>query len=321
MAEPITFTPFASAKPCSARCVFCSETLVHRESRVLSASLRPGPDYELGLRRALRELRGLPLSLSFSGLEATDDADWFRGVLAALRDHERDGGLVDEKVLYTNAAGLARETTGGVLLPLLRDYGLSRAEVSRHHYVQEANDGIMRFRPEQPIRELAVFERTVRDLGAHVPVRLVCVLQATGVDTPEEVFAYLAWAAKLGVRDVVFRELSRLGDEYRDNQPFRIIRRDRVVLESLLERLWDNGPFREQFVPYAATAGYYFWNLRLRGRDGMEVTFETSDYREMKQRHGSGVVYKLVYHANGNLCGDWDPEREVLLRTREGNDG
>jgi YD repeat-containing protein len=49
---------------------------------------------------------------------------------------------------------------------------------------------------------------------------------------------------------------------------------------------------------------------------GVGVTFETSDYREMKRRHASGVVYKLIYHANGNLCGDWDPDREVLLSTR-----
>ena len=57
------------------------------------------------------------------------------------------------------------------------------------------------------------------------------------------------------------------------------------------------------------------------GRSGLDVTFETSDYGEMKRRHASGVVCKLVYHANGNLCGDWDPEREVLLSTRGGGDG
>jgi hypothetical protein len=315
VAEPITFTPFASAKPCSARCTFCSETLVHREARVLSASLRPQPGYETGLRRTLRELRGLPLSISLSGLEATDDARWLSGVLTALLEHEENGGLVEEKVLYTNAAGLARETTGHILLPQLRAHNLTRAEVSRHHYEQEVNDAIMRFRPGQPIREREVFERTVRDLQVHVPVRLVCVLQASGVATAKEVFAYLAWAESLGVRDVVFRELSRLGDDYQANQPFRIIERERVVMEALLEQLLESGSFREQLVPCAMTAGYYFWNLRLRDRGGMDVTFETSDYHEMKQRHGSGIVYKLIYHANGNLCGDWDPEREVLLTT------
>jgi hypothetical protein len=316
VAQPITFTPFASASPCSARCVFCSETLVHREARLLSASLRPQPDYAAGLRRALRALRGLPLGISLSGLEATDDAGWLGRVLAVLREHEQEGGLVEEKVLYTNAAGLARETTGPLLLPQLQAYGLTRAEVSRHHFDQEVNDAIMRFRPGQPIRGRPVFERTVRDLQAHVPVRLVCILQASGVATAEDIFSYLAWAERLGVRDVVFRELSRLGDEYQANRTLRVVERDRVVLEALLERLWENGSLPAQLVPYAVTAGYYFWNLRSRWRDGMEVTFETSDYHEMKGRHASGTVYKLIYHANGNLCGDWDPERDVLMTTR-----
>lgn len=320
VAQPITFTPFASARPCSARCAFCSETLVHRQARQLSASLRPKANYFDGLRCVLRELRALPLGISLSGLEATDDAAWLLGVLDVLEEHARAGGIVEDKVLYTNTAGLARETTGNVLLPRLREYGLTRAEVSRHHWEQDANDRIMRFRRGQAVREQAVFERTVTDLLRHVPVRLVCVMQACGVGSPESVRAYLAWAASLGVRDVVFRELSRLGGEYQPNATARYVERERVGLEDLLEQLWPEGGTPGDLVPYAVTAGYYFWNLRLRGRDGLEVTFETSDYEEMKSRHQSGAVYKFIYHANGNLCGDWDPEREVLLSTQGPSD-
>ncbi|MDB5389696.1 MAG: hypothetical protein JWM11_5342 [Planctomycetaceae bacterium] len=317
MAQPITFTPFASARPCSARCVFCSETLVHRDSHLLSASLRPRVEYPASLRRALRELRNLPISISLSGLEATDDADWLENVLAALDEHETAGGLIEEKVLYTNGAGLARETTGSRLLPKLQAYGLTRAEVSRHHFDQSINDDIMRFRPGQAIRERMIFERTVRDMQAYVPVRLVCVLQSSGIANAQDVYSYLAWAKELGVRDVVFRELSRLGVEYQPNQTLRVVERDRVVLETLLNELWRTGTPPAGLVPYAVTAGYYFWNLRLRGENGMDVTFETSDYHEMKQHHASDVVYKLIYHANGNLCGDWDPEKQVLLDTCE----
>ena len=51
--------------------------------------------------------------------------------------------------------------------------------------------------------------------------------------------------------------------------------------------------------------------------NAVDVTFETSDYTTMKDRHASGVVHKLVFHANGNLCGDWDPGTRVLLRTAD----
>lgn len=311
---PVTFTPFASAQPCSARCVFCSETLRHRDATVLSAGLRPGAGYFEGLARALAELRGLPFGLSLSGLESTDDPDWLERVLDLLDAHD---GPITEKVLYTNTAGLARETHGARLIPRLARFGLDRAEVSRHHREQAANDLIMRFRDGKPVAGNAVFERTVRELGAALPVRLVCVIQRTGVHDLAGVEGYLAWARdELGVTDVVFREFSRLGDLYKPNAPLRTIARDRVPIEDLIDEIWSAaGNPVAGFTPIRHTRGYYYWNLRCRWRDAVDVTFETSDYELMKARHHSDRVYKMIYHANGNLCADWDPETAVLLRT------
>jgi len=71
-------------------------------------------------------------------------------------------------------------------------------------------------------------------------------------------------------------------------------------------------PLRTALTPVERTAGYYFDNLRLRHRDGFDVVFEASDYARMHARHASGTLYKLVFHANGRLCGGWSPERDVL---------
>jgi hypothetical protein len=317
ISQPITFTPFASVQPCSARCLFCSETLLHKESSLLSASLRPLSDYFVGLEEALEALRALPMSFSLSGLESTDQADWLERLLETLQRHEEAGGLVEEKVLYSNAAGLARETTGDRLLPRLAEASLTRMEVSRHHHRQEQNDQIMRFRQGQPIRKQAVFERALQDiLAAAIPLRLVCVLQSLGVASVGDLWAYVAWAESLGVRDIVFREFSRLHDEYKENQTYRNIEENRIVLEDLLQEILRLGiPEGSEWV--RITAGYYYWNLELKTAQGTRVTFETSDYKEMKKRHRSDVLYKLVYHANGNLCGDWDPKREIIWQASE----
>ena len=182
VALPVTFTPFASAQPCSARCVFCSETLWPRDSQRLAASLRPAPRYHEGLAQALAALRGLPLGLSLSGLESTDVPEWLLRVLDVLEAHERHPeGRVEEKVLYSNAAGLSGETSGAVLLPRLARFGLTRVEISRPFHEASRNDGIMRFRPGQPIARQEVFEETVRTARRHVPVRLVCIAQRSGV--------------------------------------------------------------------------------------------------------------------------------------------
>lgn len=309
-ALPITLTPFASARPCSARCRFCSETLVHRATTRLSATLRPGPGYFDAFERALRGLRGLPVGLSLSGLESTDDADWFTTVLAIL-SHWQDTSPVTERVLYSNGAGLAPSTTGRRLGAALAAFGLDRFEMSRHAADPDQNHLIMRFRKGVAVRNQGVWESAVRAASRIAPVRLVCVVQRGGVDSAAGVQRYLELADRLGVDDVVFRELSRLGDEYKPGATTRYVASARVGIEELLDGVLAGGP---DWEPERITAGYYYWNLRLRWRGRVAVTFETSDYVEMKRRHASDVIYKLVFHGNGNLCGDWDPNTRVLLR-------
>ena len=306
-ALPLTLTPFASARPCSARCTFCSETLQHRDAQRLSASLRPGAHYGAQLRAVLKDLRTVPLGFSLSGLEQTDDPDFFATVLDAVKAHRESGAPIEESVLYSNGAGLTQATHGARLLPRLRE--ITRIELSRHASTQPRNDAIMRFRPGVEVARREVFERVAQDAAQHTHVRLVCVVQRGGVWDLDTLRAYLDWARAIGVRDVVFRELSRLGDLYRPNRTLRLIEDGRVAIESLIAPALGWDALRLERV----TAGYYWWNLRARW-DDVEVTFETSDYVEMKRRHQSGVIYKLVFHADGTLGADWDPDREVLHR-------
>lgn len=313
--QPCTFTPFASARPCSARCRFCSETLIHRDATRLSASLRPGADYHAQLREALAALRPVPLGFSLSGLEASDDFAWVSGVLTEAARHEASGGVWTEKVMYSNANGFDPGGHGPALLDRLVAFGLDRVEVSRHHPEAEANDAIMRFRRKAAVRSDAGFARAVRAAGERLHVRLVCVMQHGGVTDLGGVRAYLRFARGLGVTEVVFRELSRLGDLYVENKPFQYVEAQRAPLDALLDEVWPEGagPVAD-FAPEGVVAGYYYYNL-FGMMDGLRVTFETSDYAEMKARHHGDVVHKLVFHANGHLCADWDPNTRVLLRT------
>ncbi|MGO4774526.1 hypothetical protein AB4084_03210, partial [Lysobacter sp. 2RAB21] len=98
-AQPITFTPYASVRPCSARCRFCSETLQPVERGTMAQTLRPGPDYFATLSQALAQLRGLPLSWSLSGLESSDDEDWFLRLLSTLQQAEEGGVVAGDRVL------------------------------------------------------------------------------------------------------------------------------------------------------------------------------------------------------------------------------
>jgi hypothetical protein len=310
VAQPVTFTPYASARPCSARCRFCSETLRTHVGGTSPDTLRPGADYFAALRDALSQLRGLPLSYSLSGLESTDDPDWFLRMLDTLDAASSDGVEVDERVLYSNGAGFAHEG-GERLIDALSAFGLSWLELSRHHHDAEANQRIMRFRPQEPIAGNDRFEQIARALAHRLPTRWVCIVQQGGIADADAVRTYLRWAARHGAGTVIFREFSRLGDGYRDTGSRRYIEANRVSIESLIEACMAS-PLWSEFTPTQITEGYYFWNLRLRHSSGMEVVFESSDYTAMHERHASGDIYKLVFHANGRLCAGWSPDRDVL---------
>ncbi len=310
VAQPITFTPYAAARPCSARCRFCSETLRPREGGRAASALRPQDDYFDALRGALAQLHGLPLSYSLSGLETTDDLAWCLAMLRTLDAAAREGVPVAERVLYSNGAGFA-QAQGDDLIEAFAAFGLSWLELSRHHIDERANDAIMRFRDGEPIVRNDTFERVATSLSARMPLRMVCIVQHGGIDDARGVDAYVAWARRLGATTVIFREFSRLGDGYRDTGSRRYIETTRVAMEALIADC-ASSPLWPAWTPLGLTDGYYFWNLRMRHPDGIEVVFESSDYTAMHRRHASGDLYKLVFHANGRLCAGWSPDRDVL---------
>ncbi|MBN3727017.1 hypothetical protein, partial [Burkholderia sp. Ac-20379] len=314
-ARPLTFTPYAAARPCSARCRFCSETLIDDTAPgPMAASLRPGTDYFEILSRALRALRGVPLSYSLSGLENTDDPAWLASLLATLGAAGNDGPAVEGSVLYTNGAGLVEH--GGALLPALRGFGLSWLEWSRHHDDEAVNQSIMRFRAGQPVMRRAAFEQAFAAARAAVPAKLVCIVQRGGIETAADVRRYLGYARALGAGAVIFREFSALTEAYRPNATRRHIDRARVPIDALLLACLADPGFARDHEPVELTGGYYFWNARWRHRDGMEIVFETSDYGAMREheRRAADAVYKLVFHPNGNLCAGWQPSRDILWR-------
>ncbi|GAB3842720.1 hypothetical protein [Hymenobacter jeollabukensis] len=309
----LTFTPFANAVRCTAHCAFCSEELQRYDGHQLTAKrlIDDYPAYFARLQAVLRPFRGLPLGLSLSGLEATAEPQWLRELLASLGAAEAAGSVFDEKVLYTNGSGFVLSPD---LAPALQDFGLTRLELSRCHDDEAVNQQIMRFNRNQPMRHNAVYAATVRTLHQHVAVKNSCILTREGIASLPDVERYLAWAAGLGVRRVVFRELSRLEGSYLPNRFTEWIEAQRVPIEPLLAAVV---PTLEEPRPgwqYAgSTFGYYYYNEHYRWQ-GTDVIFETSSYPALQAANATGVLQKLILHSDGTLAGDWDPDSHVLSR-------
>lgn len=307
----LTFTPYANPRPCNAHCAFCSEELLRNDAdRLTAKTLIAGHDRWFdALDRVWTELRSFPMGLSLSGLEATAEPAWFFRMMDLVEKHL---ALFPEKVLYTNGSGLC--VHGGMTDALVRTR-FDRIELSRASFDEEKNQAIMRFERDQPVWRAAAFERLVRDLVGRVPVKLSCILNRQGVSSIHDVEEHVARAAALGVPRVVFRELSALGDLYRDGRERRWIEENRVSVRELMEAvvpaLPGRGGGRPGWELVGVTSGYYYYNEVYRF-GGVDVVLESSSYVAHRDVLRTRVLQKLVFHSTGDLCGDWVPNALVV---------
>lgn len=307
----LTLTPFANAVACNAHCRFCSEELQRHGTHRLTAQQLIG-DYDVyfeGLRQALLSLRGLPVGLSLSGLEATAEPRWLLRLLDLLADIAPEFAF-DEKVLYTNGTGLYKHPA---LVTALEQAAFDRIELSRCHPDHDTNQKVMYINRNEPVWENPAYEELVRGLQGRLFVKNSCILTQPGVHTVEGMEAYLDWAADLGVKEVVFRELSRLDETYLPNATAKWVERNRVAIDPLLQAIAPSrSGTRAGWRYLSSTLGYYYYNEHFLYRGKTEVIIETSSYPALMAANAAGTVQKLVFHSNGNLCGDWDPDAHVI---------
>lgn len=304
----LTFTPYANPTRCNASCAFCSEELKRRDASRLTAEwvIDDHQRYFSALNRAWSELRGFSMGLSLSGLEATTDPQWLLALLDLVRQHD---ALLSTRVLYTNGSGLVRHPH---LVDALAETQFDRIELSRCHFDADINQQIMRFRRGEPIWRREAFEELLPTLNQRIPVKLSCILNKIGVCSVEDVEAYIEQARALGVEQVVFRELSALGDAYEMNRTHRWIDEHRVSVRGLMDVVWPSGTKpRQGWTLQGVTSGYYYYNEVYLYR-GVRVILEASSYTAHHTAVQSGVLQKLVFHSNGDLCGDWVPNAMVI---------
>ena len=298
----LSFTPYISNQ-CSAACRFCSEKLYN--GGIAGAALTLCPDYRERLTDVLLSQRARPIFLSISGMEPTESIGQLALVSEAVQKAESLGCRFSERVMYSNLSGFAKDFER--LTDLVRTLQLTRIECSRHHFREETNQEIVRFKPGEPIRRNSELTRIVRELLPIVPVTMVCVMQKNGIASPEDVRAYLEFARGIGVQRVVFRGLSIFSGTADGTAVSSYIHANRVETLDMIRAL----P-ADAFHLKSVTQGYYYYSFCYEYRD-MQVLFEMSDYDQMHREHHSTQQHKLIFYPNGELYKDWnrDPQGKV----------
>lgn len=295
----LSFTPYIYNE-CSAACRFCSEHLIRNKKAMVCREVNE--EYSKKLRGILNDLKELEIFLSLSGKEPTESLDFVEGILKCVKDFELFGGRITEKVMYSNLSGLVENMEQ--MQRLIEIYHIDRIECSRHHYDEDKNQSIVRFK-NSPIKKNEVYEDVVRSLLQLIDVKMVCVVQKGGIEEAGQLKNYLNWAKSMGISQVVFRELALFDDTVERNVTADYIVDHRVELKYFLDNL------EEDFEIRAITEGYYYMSFEYEYK-GMKVWFEMSDYEEMQKKHESDKVYKLIYYPNGKLCLDWNMNGEIF---------
>jgi MoaA/NifB/PqqE/SkfB family radical SAM enzyme len=230
----LTFTPFANPTKCNAHCRFCSEELQRKHQKELTA-LNVINDYDKyfeALASVLKDLSQIDnIGLSLSGLEATSDPIWLLRFLDAISIRNKIPNF-DEKVLYTNSTGLYKHPD---LVYALKEAKFDRLEISRCHYDDTVNQKIMYINRNEPVHQNEAYEKMIHHVQQHLHIKNSCILTQIGVNSVLEVEYYLDWIMSLGVKEVVFRELSRLDDNYIENKAKIWAEENRVPIDHILD--------------------------------------------------------------------------------------
>ncbi len=301
--DRISFTPYVY-NTCSANCAFCSEKLV-RDGKVMACDTIC-EDYEKHLQSVFRWLKNHQVFLSVSGKEPSESVEQVRLILDEANKFEEAGGIITDRVMYTNLSGFAKRKEE--LFSCIEKGKISRIECSRHHFNEQINQSIVNFRPSESIKENKVFKNVVKELGGIVPVSMVCVMQKAGISTKEEVESYLEFAVDTGVKAVVFRELAMFDDAVEDGCTTKYIVDNRVELMDIIKELDE-----KTFTNLKVTKGYYYFSFEYKYK-GMRVAFEMSDYEEMIKCHNDdSKLNKVILYPNGMVCKDWNMKGQITI--------
>ncbi len=270
---------------CNLRCPFCISKQTYRVGSAARSSVSLERIAFLA-DKYLRVCAGLPYGILTGKGEPT------------LAPPEEIGDIIE--VLYANGRGLIPELqTNGTLLDerrlaLWKSKGLNTLALSCVSHRDEVNQRLLADGASEWSLERIV--RIGRDLG--LLIRLTAVLVRGGLDSRDELAAFLDWSAQRGVHQLTFR---RVGEP---RQPARAgsepvaawIRANRIEPDLILALLTERGR-EEPSLPWARA-------FTCQGM-GVVVTDALSAPQDRVVRHA-------VIQPDGHLYGSWDDPGHVL---------
>lgn len=254
---PRTVSILPVAQACQAKCAFCFSRASVSSDQAASAPTWSSIEDWLALARA----RGAERAVITGGGEPTLlKADDLLRLVQLCSTHFRKVVLITNGHLLTRQGELATQAH----LQRLHQAGLGVLAVSRHHFDDAVNVGIMGL--AIPFERIAHAWRSGRDQWPDLRLRLICVLQKGGIDSAEKLLAYLDWSSRLGIEEICFKELyvsTSSESVYFDRQANAWSRSHQVPLSLVTSVLMSHGFVVDSRLPWGAPVFKGSWQGRV----------------------------------------------------------
>lgn len=291
---------------CNADCKFCVAQLRYENVHKMycKPKIQSDEEYFRRLEEVLKYVEPLNLSVSITGGEPTKSKRLIK-ILELVDKYN-----LRKRTITTNGSGLLEEVNGKTILQHIIDHKFNHLNISKTHYIEEKNKNIMNYKRDYCSNEMLskIIPYAVKN---NLRPRMSCLLLKDGVHTVEEMANYMDYYEKLGIDNVIFRELMDYDqDKMINKEKMNYCKNNKVRLNDV----WPEIDKDYRFEAIKNILGYYYY-VEIYKYHNITMCSESANlvqlYKE-KEKH-KDIVYEMVFHPNGNLNGSWVDNEEILL--------
>lgn len=291
---------------CNADCKFCVAQL--RYENISKAYEKPKIDddseYFRRLDEVLSYIEPLNVSVSITGGEPTVSPRLIK-ILELIDKHN-----MRKRTITTNGSYLLNKINEKTVLDYLIEKKFDHLNISKTHYDEDINKKIMQYKKgycsNKDLEKIIPYA-----LSKGLRPRLSCLLLKDGIHDIDGMAKYIDFYEKMGIDNVIFRELM----DYDEKTMCNIKKMDYNVRNKVrLNDVWKQVDKDNRFVPYKNLLGYYYY-VEIYKYNNVVVCSESADLKVQtdEKKSNKDIVYEMVFHPNGNLCGSWVDDEDILL--------
>lgn len=291
---------------CNADCKFCVAQLryQHKNELYQKEHIKDVDKYLARLEEVLKIVRPLNPSISITGGEPT-----LSPILTdVLKMIDKLG--FRKRTITTNGSGLLNIQDNDTILNNLIKYKWDHLNISRASYNDKLNKGIMRYNIEKEYCSMEMLKEILSVCNSSdLHHRISCLLLKESVNSVNEIKKFIDFYASLGANNFIFRELMDYDKTAINTEKMRYCDENKIKLYDI----WHQFKNYPEFIPYMNILGYYYYVEIYKYRE-ITVASESADLniQNREKAKNPDVVYEMVFHNNGNLCGSWIDKEDIL---------